>query len=37
MEQKEFTPIIGTHNSMTYLPPEHWYGWFMIPFARCQH
>ena len=36
MEQKEFTPIIGTHNSMTYLPPEHWYGWFMIPFARCQ-
>ena len=36
MEQKEFTPIFGTHNSMTYLPPEHWYGWFMIPFARCQ-
>ena len=36
MEQKQETPIIGTHNSMTYLPPEHWYGWFMIPFARCQ-
>lgn len=36
MEQKEFTPIFGTHNSMTFLPPEHWYGWFMIPFARCQ-
>lgn len=36
MEQKEFTLIFGTHNSMTYLPPEHWYGWFMIPFARCQ-
>lgn len=36
MEQKQGTPIIGTHNSMTYLPPEHWYGWFMIPFARCQ-
>lgn len=36
MEQKQGTPIIGTHNSMTYLPPEHWYGWFMTPFARCQ-
>lgn len=36
MEQKQGTPIIGTHNSMTFLPPEHWYGWFMIPFARCQ-
>lgn len=36
MENKQGTPIIGTHNSMTYLPPEHWYGWFMIPFARCQ-
>lgn len=29
-------PIIGTHNSMTYLRPRHWYGWLMIPFARCQ-
>lgn len=29
-------PIIGTHNSMTYLRPQHWYGWLMIPFARCQ-
>lgn len=37
MEQKQETPIIGTHNSMTFLPPEHWYGWFMIPFARCQN
>lgn len=36
MEQKQGTPIIGTHNSMTFLPPEHWYGWFMIPFARGQ-
>lgn len=36
MEQKQGTPIIGTHNSMTFLPPEHWYGWFMTPFARCQ-
>lgn len=36
MEQKQGTPIIGTHNSMTFLPPEQWYGWFMIPFARCQ-
>ena len=29
-------PIIGTHNSMTYLRPQKWYGWFMISFARCQ-
>lgn len=29
-------PIIGTHNSMTFLRPAKWYGWFMIPFARCQ-
>lgn len=36
MEQKQGTPIIGTHNSMTYLRPAHWYGWFMIPLARCQ-
>ena len=36
MEQKQETPIIGTHNSMTYLRPQKWYGWFMIPFARCQ-
>ena len=36
MEHKQGTPIIGTHNSMTYLRPAHWYGWFMIPFARCQ-
>lgn len=28
--------IIGTHNSMTFLRPAKWYGWFMIPFARCQ-
>lgn len=37
MEQKQETPIIGTHNSMTYLRPQKWYGWFMIPFARCQN
>lgn len=36
MEQKQGTPFIGTHNSMTYLRPQKWYGWFMIPFARCQ-
>ncbi len=29
-------PIIGTHNSMTYLRPQHWYGWLMVPFAKCQ-
>lgn len=37
MEQKQVTPIIGTHNSMTFLRPQKWYGWFMIPFARCQN
>ena len=37
MEQKQGTPIIGTHNTMTYLRPQKWYGWFMIPFARCQN
>ena len=36
MEQKQGAPIIGTHNSMTFLRPAKWYGWFMIPFARCQ-
>lgn len=33
---KQIKPIIGTHNSMTFLRPAKWYGWFMIPFARCQ-
>lgn len=28
--------MLGTHNSMTYAKPYHWYGWLMIPFARCQ-
>ena len=28
--------MIGTHNSMTYAKPYHWYGWLLIPFARCQ-
>lgn len=36
MNNKQLMPIIGTHNSMTYLRPQKWYGWFMIPFARCQ-
>lgn len=28
--------IIGTHNSMTYLPPKKWWGYLLIPFWRCQ-
>lgn len=28
--------ILGTHNTMTYLRPARWYGWLMVPFARCQ-
>lgn len=30
------TTIIGTHNSMTFSRPAKWYGYLMIPFARCQ-
>ncbi len=36
MTEKTTKPIIGTHNSMTYLRPQHWYGYFMLPVARCQ-
>lgn len=28
--------IIGTHNSMTYLPPKKWWGYLLTPFWRCQ-
>lgn len=28
--------LLGSHNSMSYLRPAHWWGWIMIPFARCQ-
>lgn len=28
--------VRGTHNSMTFLRPARWYGYFMLPFARCQ-
>lgn len=27
---------LGSHNSMTYLPPKHWWMWPFIPMARCQ-
>ena len=36
MEQMNET-ILGTHNSMSYLPPLRWWGWLLIPFARCQN
>lgn len=36
MEQTNET-ILGSHNSMSYLPPLHWWGWLMRPFARCQN
>lgn len=36
MKQTTFETIIGTHNSMSYLPPLRWWGWLMLPFARCQ-
>lgn len=26
----------GTHNSMSYLPPEKWWQWLLRPFAQCQ-
>lgn len=35
MEQMNET-ILGTHNSMSYLPPRRWWHRFMLPFARCQ-
>lgn len=28
--------ILGTHNSVTYLQPKHWWLWFGKPFAKCQ-
>lgn len=28
--------IIGSHNSMSYLRPANWWGWLLLPFARCQ-
>ena len=28
--------ILGTHNSMSYLPPRRWWHRLMLPFARCQ-
>ena len=37
MEQSTFEPVIGTHNSMSYLPPLRWWGWLLTPFARCQN
>lgn len=36
MEQTTFETIIGTHNSMSYLPPRRWWHRLMLPFARCQ-
>lgn len=35
MEQT-FETIIGTHNSMSYLPPRRWWHRLMLPFSRCQ-
>lgn len=29
--------ILGSHNSITYKKPKHWWKFFMIPFARCQN
>ena len=28
--------ILGTHNSLTYLPPKKWWGYLIRCFARCQ-
>lgn len=36
METTTTNTIIGSHNSMTFSRPAKWYGWLMIPFARCQ-
>lgn len=28
--------MIVSHNTLTYLPPKDWWGWFLLPFTRCQ-
>ena len=37
MEQSTMETILGSHNSMSYLPPLRWWGWLLTPFARCQN
>lgn len=27
--------IYGSHNSMTFLPPKHWWGYLGLWIARC--
>lgn len=29
--------IYGSHNSMTFLPPKHWWGYLGLWIARCQN
>lgn len=29
--------MIVSHNTFTYLSPVDWWGWFLIPFSRCQN
>nr|DAI80203.1 MAG TPA: hypothetical protein [Bacteriophage sp.] len=29
--------MIGSHNSMSYLPPKHWFWRLFTPFWRCQY
>lgn len=29
--------MIGSHNSMSYLPPKHWFWRLFTPFWRCQN
>lgn len=28
--------MYGSHNSFTGYKPKQWWGWFLLPFARCQ-
>ena len=28
--------MYASHNSLTGYKPKHWWGWFLLPFARCQ-
>lgn len=28
--------MYGSHNSLTGYKPKRWWGWFLLPFARCQ-
>lgn len=36
-KNKESNILYGSHNSMTFLPPKHWWGYLGLWIARCQN